>query len=68
MRATLEGFIVFDYQKRYGEAIEKMTELMKQGKLTQQFSIAKGGLDSCPETLVGLFAGKNKGKQVVKID
>lgn len=52
---------------RYGEAALAMSKLMKEGKLKQQFTINEGGLEGCADALVGLFAGKNKGKMVVKI-
>lgn len=78
MRIKLQGFIVFDYAKRYGEAEEDMARWMKEGKLARKFHIvgdqldAKAreegkSLDECPKALNDLFAGKNVGKMVVKV-
>ncbi|SNX86028.1 related to endo-polygalacturonase [Melanopsichium pennsylvanicum] len=78
MRIKLQGFIVFDYAKRYTEAEDNMTQWMKEGKLARKFHIVGEELDAkarqqgqsleqCPKALNDLFAGKNVGKMVVKI-
>ncbi|KAJ1035406.1 hypothetical protein NDA13_000822 [Ustilago tritici] len=78
MRIKLQGFIVFDYAKRYGEAEDNMTKWMKEGKLARKFHVVGEELDGkareegksleqCPKALNDLFAGKNVGKMVVKI-
>jgi len=66
-RARMEGFVVFDYAKRYGEAVAAMAGWMAEGKLKVREYVVEGGVDAFPETLNKLFAGENTGKLVLKI-
>ncbi|GAA6058256.1 hypothetical protein JCM3770_006083 [Rhodotorula araucariae] len=65
-RASITGFIVFDYADRYHLAAEEMARYIRAGKL-QIRETHLHGLDQCPNGLVGLFEGKNTGKMLVKI-
>lgn len=65
-RARMEGFIVFDYAKQYGKAIEDMSQWIKEGKLQSRETIVHG-IESAPEALVKLFRGDNTGKMLVKV-
>lgn len=78
MRIKLQGFIVFDYLKRYAEAEDNMARWMNEGKLARKFHVvgeqhdaqarAQGkSLEECPRALNDLFAGKNVGKMVVRV-
>jgi NADPH-dependent curcumin reductase CurA len=66
-RARMEGFVVFDFAKRYGEAVAAMAAWMAEGKLKVKEYVVEGGVDAFPETLNKLFAGENTGKLVLKI-
>ncbi len=66
-RARMEGFVVFDYAKRFGEAVNAMAAWMAEGKLKVREHVVEGGVDAFPETLNKLFAGENTGKLVLKI-
>ncbi|PWN53967.1 NAD(P)-binding protein [Violaceomyces palustris] len=68
MRVKLQGFIVFDYQKRYPEAEKEIAEWLRDGRLERKFHIAQGGLEGCPQALNDLFEGKNIGKMVAKVN
>ncbi len=65
-RATMQGFLVLDYLDRFPEGIAQMREWVESGQIHVQEDIAEG-LENCPETLRGLFEGKNFGKQLLKI-
>ena len=65
-RARMEGFVVFDYASRYGEAVREMAGWMAAGKLKSREDIAQG-LETFPETLLKLFKGDNTGKLVLKV-
>ncbi|CAD6920767.1 unnamed protein product [Tilletia controversa] len=67
MRIKLEGFIVLDYQERYGEAAAEMSKYIKSGELKTYTTVVDGGVERAPSALVDLFAGANKGKMVCKI-
>ncbi|CDO70644.1 hypothetical protein BN946_scf184756.g10 [Trametes cinnabarina] len=65
-RAKMEGFIVFDYAKRYPEAQRELAEMLREGSLKRKFHIVKG-LENAPEALNLLFSGGNTGKLVVQV-
>ncbi|KAM0747149.1 NAD(P)-binding protein [Meredithblackwellia eburnea MCA 4105] len=65
-RAKIEGFIVFDYAKRYHEADADLAKWVNEGKLKIR-ETRLVGLDQCVNGLIGLFEGKNTGKMVVKV-
>lgn len=66
MRASITGFIVFDYEARYAEAEKDLAQWIKEGKVKVR-ETRLVGLESCPEGLVGLFKGSNTGKLVVQV-
>lgn len=65
-RATMRGFLVFDYADRYGEAFREMAGWMAAGKLKSREDIVEG-LETFPETFLKLFKGENTGKLVLKV-
>lgn len=66
MRGRMEGFIVLDFAKRYGEGVAELAKLMQAGKLKTAEDVAHG-FENCPATLRRLFEGKNFGKQLLKV-
>jgi NADPH-dependent curcumin reductase CurA len=66
MRGRMEGFIILDFAKRYGEGVAELARLMAAGKLKTAEDIAHG-FENCPATLRRLFEGKNFGKQLLKV-
>jgi NADPH-dependent curcumin reductase CurA len=66
-RARMQGFIVFDFQARYAEALQVIAGWIAEGKLEPREDIAAGGIDAFVPTLNRLFAGENTGKLVLKL-
>ncbi len=66
-RARMQGMVVFDYAKRYHEAIAEMAPLLASGQLKSREDIRTGGVEAFPEVLLELFAGGNFGKLVLKL-
>ncbi|KAG8371264.1 hypothetical protein BUALT_Bualt13G0069500 [Buddleja alternifolia] len=66
-RIRMEGFIVSDYYHLYPKFVEMVLPLIKEGKITYVEDLANG-LESAPSALIGLFSGRNVGKQVVVVD
>ena len=64
--ARMEGFVVFNYAARYGEALREMAGWYAAGKLKSREDIV-AGLETFPETLCKLFSGENFGKLVLKV-
>ncbi|KAF9168608.1 hypothetical protein DFQ27_001242 [Actinomortierella ambigua] len=65
-RARMEGFIVFDYAKKYGQAIQDMSQWIKEGKLQSKETITEG-IENAPTALVRLFKGDNTGKMLIRV-
>ncbi|CAL5348121.1 unnamed protein product [Camellia sinensis] len=65
-RVRMEGFLVFDYYHLYPKFIEMILPRIKEGKITYVEDVAEG-LESAPAALIGLFSGRNVGKQVVVV-
>jgi hypothetical protein len=65
-RARMEGFVVFDYADRYGEAAKALAGWLSEGKIKHREDIVEG-FENFPETLLKLFEGSNFGKLVLKV-
>jgi NADPH-dependent curcumin reductase CurA len=65
-RASMKGFLVFDYVDRYLEAGKEMAGWMAVGKLKSRDEIVEG-CHNFPETLLKLFKGENTGKLMLKV-
>lgn len=63
-RIRMEGFLVFDYYHLYEKYLEMVIPQIKAGKVVYVEDVVDG-LESAPSALVGLFSGRNIGKQVV---
>ncbi|MCE7003930.1 NADP-dependent oxidoreductase [Kibdelosporangium philippinense] len=66
-RASMTGFLVFDYAARYPEATADLAKWLQEGRITSRETIVDGGIAAFPETLNGLFAGKNTGKLILAV-
>ena len=65
-RGRMEGFLVFDFEERYPEALQAIFGWWQEGRLKQKEDIANG-LENAPKTFIRLFTGENFGKQILKI-
>lgn len=65
-RARVQGFLVFDYLRRFGEAHVQIAEWLRRGKIKYRETIVDG-LENAPAAFIGLFSGENLGKQLVRI-
>ncbi|XP_076895567.1 2-alkenal reductase (NADP(+)-dependent)-like [Bidens hawaiensis] len=65
-RLLMKGFIVSDYYHMLPKYMEMVMPLIKQGKICYIEDVAEG-LESAPAAFVGLFTGRNVGKQVVVV-
>ncbi|KAL6582329.1 hypothetical protein OROMI_006343 [Orobanche minor] len=63
-RIRMEGFLVLDYYHLYPKFLEMVLPHIKKGNITYVEDMADG-IESAPGALVGLFSGRNFGKQVV---
>ena len=65
-RIHMQGMIVFDWQDRYGEALDGLSSHLAAKKLVYRESIVEG-IDNAPKGLIALLRGENFGKQLVKL-
>ncbi len=65
-RASMTGFLVFDYAPRYAEAIKEIAGWLASGQLQAREDVV-AGLDTFPDTLLRLFRGDNTGKLVLQV-
>lgn len=65
-RIRMEGFSAPDYFHLYAKFLEAMLPYIRERKITYVEDTVHG-LESGPAALIGLFSGRNIGKQVVSI-
>jgi NADPH-dependent curcumin reductase len=65
-RARMEGFVVFDYAKRYAEAAHEIAGWIRSGQLTTREHIVDG-LETFPDSLLMLYRGENTGKLMLRV-
>ena len=65
-RGTMQGYLYFDYAKKFKGMISHLMQIMGEGKLKTRIDMCYG-LDECPNALVKLLNGKNEGKVIVKV-
>ncbi|NP_001242819.1 NADP-dependent alkenal double bond reductase P2-like [Glycine max] len=65
-RIKMQGFLQSDYLHLYPRFLEDVSSYYKQGKIVYIEDMNEG-LESAPAAFVGLFHGKNVGKQVIRV-
>jgi NADPH-dependent curcumin reductase len=65
-RLKMQGFIVSDHLPRWPAVLKQLAQLVGEGRIKYRESIAQG-LENAPAAFIGLLAGKNFGKQLVKL-
>ena len=64
--AMMKGFIITDYAPRFAEGVPRLTKWLAEGKLKYAETITVG-FENAPRAFLGLFAGENLGKQLVRV-
>jgi len=65
-RLRMEGFIVSDYRNLDNDAYHDLSMWAKQGELKVVEDIIDG-LENAPRGLIGLLAGENRGKRMIRV-
>jgi NADPH-dependent curcumin reductase len=66
-RASMTGFLVFDFAERYPEAIAQLAQWLRAGELQSREDVVRGGLAQFPEVFLRLFRGENTGKLILEL-
>ena len=67
MRASMTGFLVFDFAKRYPEGVAQLATWLQSGELHSREDVVSGSLDEFPEVFLMLFRGENTGKLILQL-
>lgn len=65
-RASMQGFVVFDFAKQYSVAGKQLFSWIQEGKLKSREEICEG-IENFHETFLKLFSGNKLGKLVLKV-
>jgi NADPH-dependent curcumin reductase CurA len=67
-RASMTGFVIFDYAGRYPEGIAELATWLNSGELRSHEQIEYGDVGDFPDTLLKLFRGENAGKLILAVE
>jgi len=62
----VQGFLVFHYAARYGEALPQLARWVQERKLKYRETVSDG-IDTAVSAFLGMLRGENIGKQLVRI-
>lgn len=65
-RASIHGFLVHDWWHRRDEALRRLSEWHREGKIGFKEDVLEG-IERMPEAFLRLLQGKNFGKQIVRV-
>ncbi len=65
-RARMQGFIIFDYAEHFTEALQELTQWVRQGLIRYREDILEG-IEQAPGSIAGLYRGENFGKRLIRI-
>jgi NADPH-dependent curcumin reductase CurA len=65
-RARMQGFVIFDYAPRFEEALARVAQWIRDGRLRYSEDVLVG-IEHAPAAIAGLYRGENTGKRLIKI-
>ena len=65
--ARMQGFLVWDYEHRYEEAVTKLAGWVRDGSLRYREEILDG-IAAAPDAIAGLYRGENLGKRLIRLN
>ena len=64
--ARMQGFLIWDYEHRYHEAVTRLAAWIRSGQLRYREEFLDG-LELAPDAIAGLYRGENLGKRVIRV-
>lgn len=64
--ARMAGFLAFDYEDRYDEAVDHLASMIRAGELRYREEIREG-LEAAAGSIADLYEGKNLGKRLIRL-
>jgi len=65
-RARMSGMLAFDYAPRFEEAIARLADWVRAGRLAYREDVADG-IENCPGAIAELYRGENLGKRLIRL-
>jgi hypothetical protein len=65
-RLKVDGFVVMDFYDGKNAALAQLRSWVESGQLKVQEDVIDG-LENLPAALIGLLAGENRGKRMVRV-
>ena len=65
-RLRMEGFIVMDFHRQDADAMRNLGRWVEEGRVKVIEDVVDG-IENAPAALIGLLAGNNKGKRMVRV-
>ena len=65
-QARMEGFLIYQFEKRYEEGLQRLSKWLKDGTIQYRENIVHG-LHNAPNAFIGMMHGQNFGKLLVKV-
>jgi NADPH-dependent curcumin reductase CurA len=66
-RARMQGFLVFDFAKRFPEGRDALLGWLREGRITPRADIVDGTVEDFNDAFLRLFRGANIGKVVLRL-
>jgi len=64
--ASMQGFLAFDYEARYQEAIDVLAPMVREGRIRYREDILDG-IEAAPASIADLYQGRNAGKRLIRL-
>lgn len=65
-RASMHGFLAFDYEHKQAEALRFLTQSIREGRLRYREEILEG-IEQAPGAIARLYRGENMGKLLIRL-
>ncbi len=65
-QAKVEGFLVHQFVDRYDDGLKQLTAWLRERRIKYREDIVEG-IENAPGAFIGMLAGENTGKRLVKI-
>jgi hypothetical protein len=64
--ARMQGFLVWDYEHRYEEAVTRLAGWVRDERLRYREEIVEG-IEHAPGSIASLYRGENNGKRLIRV-
>lgn len=65
-RARVQGFVIYDYRERWGEAVRALEDWLRDGALRYREDVLDG-IEAAPASIERLYSGENTGKLSIRV-